>query len=51
MLVDILQEKLDKRKRKWWEWHKKNPQVWDKFEEYTLEAIHSGKKNTHNGRS
>lgn len=44
MLVDILQEKLDKRKRKWWEWHKKNPQVWDKFEEYTLEAIHSGRK-------
>ncbi len=27
MLKDILQEQLDKRKRKWWEWHKKNPQV------------------------
>jgi hypothetical protein len=36
MLKDILKEKLEKRKRKWWEWHKKNPQVWDKFEEYTL---------------
>jgi hypothetical protein len=44
MLKDILQEQLDKRKRKWWEWHKKNPQVWDKFEEYTLEAINSGRK-------
>ena len=44
MLKDILQEKLDKRKKKWWEWHKKNPQVWDKFEKYTLEAINSGRK-------
>ena len=44
MLKDILQEKLDKRKRKWWDWHKKNPQVWDKFESYTLEAINSGRK-------
>lgn len=44
MLKDILKEKLEKRKRKWWEWHKKNPQVWDKFEEYTLQAINSGRK-------
>ena len=44
MLKDILKEKLEKRKRKWWEWHKQNPQVWDKFEEYTLEAINSGRK-------
>ena len=44
MLKDMLQEKLDKRKRKWWDWHKKNPQVWDKFESYTLEAINSGRK-------
>ena len=44
MLKDILKEKLDKRKRKWWDWHKKNPQVWDKFESYTLEAINSGRK-------
>ena len=40
----MLQEKLDKRKRKWWDWHKKNPQVWEKFEQYTLEAINSGRK-------
>ena len=44
MLKDILKEKLEKRKRKWWDWHKQNPQVWDKFEEYTLEAINSGRK-------
>lgn len=23
MLKDILKEKLEKRKRKWWEWHKR----------------------------
>jgi len=44
MLKDILKEKLEKRKRKWWNWHKQNPQVWDKFESYTLEAINSGRK-------
>lgn len=40
-----LEEKLRERKRKWWAWHKKNPQVWDKFREYTLDAIRSGRRH------
>ena len=43
MLEDQLKEQLEKRKKKWWDWHKQNPQVWDKFKEYTLEAIDSGR--------
>lgn len=45
MLVEQLQENLQERKADWWEWHKANPKVWDKFEEYTLEAIASGRKH------
>ncbi len=44
-LVKQLQEDLQERKKVWWEWNKKNPDVWLKFEEYTLEAIKSGRKN------
>jgi len=44
-LVKQLQEDLQERKEVWWEWHKANPEVWLKFEEYTLEAIKSGRKN------
>lgn len=43
MLEAQLQQQLDERKQKWWAWHKKNPQVWDKFEEYSLKAIASGR--------
>ena len=43
-LVKQLQEDLQERKEVWWEWHKANPEVWLKFEEYTLEAIKSGRK-------
>ena len=45
MLKDILKDNLEKRKRKWWEWHKKNPEVWERFESYTLEAIKSGREH------
>ena len=44
-MIDQLKEKLEERKNKWWEWHKKNPQVWEKFEEYTFQAIESGMKH------
>ncbi len=45
MLENQLKDKLQQRKKKWWAWHKDNPQVWEKFKEYTLEAIHSGRKH------
>ncbi len=45
MLENQLRERLQERKKKWWEWHKENPQVWEKFKEYTLEAIGSGRKH------
>ena len=35
MLENQLRERLQERKKKWWEWHKENPQVWEKFKEYT----------------
>ena len=44
-LMEQLQADLQERKEVWWEWHKKNPDVWLKFEEYTLEAIKSGSKS------
>jgi hypothetical protein len=40
-----LKDQLEERKKKWWAWHKLNPQVWEKFEEYTLEAVNSGRKH------
>jgi len=45
ILEEQLRERLEKRKRKWWEWHKRNPLVWEKFKEYALEAISSGRKH------
>jgi len=35
----------DDLKRKWWEYHKENPQVWELFEYYTLQVINKGYKN------
>ena len=32
-------------KRKWWEWHKENPHVWDLFEKYTKQVIDAGYDN------
>ena len=40
-----LKDRLAERKQKWWAWHKQNPQVWGKFEEYTLEAVASGRRH------
>lgn len=44
-MSELLSKRLQKRKEKWWAWHKLNPQVWKKFEEYTFDAIRSGRKN------
>jgi hypothetical protein len=35
----------DSLKHKWWEWHKKNPHVWDLFVKYTFQAINAGRKH------
>jgi len=32
MMIEQLEQKLQERKEAWWGWHKKNPQVWDRFE-------------------
>jgi hypothetical protein len=42
--IGKLKKELDSRKKEWWAWHRMNPEVWEKFEEYTLEAIHSGNR-------
>ena len=44
-MIEQLEKQLKERKQKWWEWHKANPKVWDKFEEYTFDAINSGRKH------
>ena len=44
-MIELYEKKLNKRKRDWWEWHKSNPRVWLLFEQYTFEAINSGRKN------
>ena len=44
-LVEQLKDDLQERKEAWWEWHKQNPEVWEKFEQYTLEAIATGRKH------
>lgn len=31
-------------KQKWWEWHKKNPHVYELFEKFTFIAINKGHK-------
>ena len=33
------------KKKKWWAWHKENPQVWNLFQKFTFQAIRSGRKN------
>ena len=43
-MIEHYENKLKKRKEKWWAWHKANPKVWEKFEEYTFQAIQSGRK-------
>tara|TARA_R110000787_G_scaffold104312_4_gene211137 strand:- start:901 stop:1209 length:309 start_codon:yes stop_codon:yes gene_type:complete len=35
-------ETFEQRKRKFWEWHKKNPLIWDYFEKFSLEAVSKG---------
>jgi hypothetical protein len=32
-------------KRKWWEFHLANPQVYELFKRFTFEALRSGRKN------
>jgi|TARA_R100000152_G_C6778875_1_gene209955 hypothetical protein len=44
-MLDYYETKLNERKQKWWEWHKENPQVWEKFKEYTFDAIASGRRH------
>jgi hypothetical protein len=43
--VDVLNKELSQRKKSWWDWHKNNPDVWGRFETYTLEAIQAGRKH------
>lgn len=38
-MIEELEKQLEERKQKWWAWHKANPKVWEKFEEYTLFRI------------
>ena len=35
---------FEQRKKDWWEWHKANPEVWQYFEKFSLEAIQRGRK-------
>ena len=35
---------FEERKKIWWEWHKENPQVWQYFEKFALEAVGLGRK-------
>ena len=32
-------------KERWWDWHKKNPQVYELFQKFTMQAINRGHKN------
>jgi len=32
-------------KEKWWEFHTKNPKVWEMFKKFTFDVIDSGRKN------
>lgn len=34
----------EQKKRDWWEWHKKNPHVWELFERFAMEAVRKGRK-------
>jgi len=31
-------------KEKWWAWHKENPQIYELFERFTMDAIRKGHK-------
>jgi len=44
-MIEEYRKRLEDRKQKWWGWHKDNPKVWEKFEEYTFDAINSGRKH------
>jgi hypothetical protein len=35
---------FNERKKEWWKWHCENPEVWQYFERFSLEAIHKGRK-------
>jgi len=35
---------FEERKQIWWDWHKENPQVWQYFEKFALEAVGLGRK-------
>ena len=45
ILKESLEKSLEERKRKWWEWHKQNPMVYELFEKYTFDAIETGRKH------
>ena len=45
VLKESLEQSLEERKRKWWEWHKKNPMVYELFEKYTFNAIETGRQH------
>jgi len=34
---------FEERKQIWWYWHKENPQVWQYFEKFALEAVRLGR--------
>ena len=40
--VEQLQIQYADRKQKWWEWHKKNPHVWEYFKKYSDIARETG---------
>jgi hypothetical protein len=35
---------FEQKKKEWWEWHKANPQVWQYFERFSMEAVAKGRK-------
>lgn len=37
-------DSFEEKKRAWWDWHKQNPQVWEYFERFALEAVNKGRK-------
>ena len=45
ILIEQLERDLEARKRKWWEWHKENPMVYEMFERFTFDAIRSGRQH------
>lgn len=36
---------FQERKQEWWEWHLQNPQVWEYFERFSLEAVARGRNH------